>query len=132
MRVLVCGSRDWTDGQVVETVLMGATVNLQTEHVIIEGGARGADSHAADFATRLKRHPKFGHPGAHEQYPADWKQHGKAAGAIRNQRMLDQGRPDVVFAFKDGYDPASGRGGTEDMVRRAKAYGIPCYIVSHA
>lgn len=43
---------------------------------------------------------------------------GKAAGPIRNQRMLDEGKPDLVVAFPGGR-------GTADMVRRAKAAGVP-------
>jgi hypothetical protein len=43
---------------------------------------------------------------------------GKAAGSIRNQRMLDAEKHiDVVVAFPGGR-------GTADMVRRARAAGI--------
>lgn len=48
---------------------------------------------------------------------ADWKTHGRAAGPIRNQRMIDEWKPTLVIAF------AGGRG-TADMIRRAKAAGI--------
>lgn len=30
------------------------------------------------------------------------RDYGKAAGAIRNQQMLDEGKPDLVVAFKGG------------------------------
>jgi hypothetical protein len=43
---------------------------------------------------------------------------GKAAGPIRNQRMIDEGKPDLVIAFPGGR-------GTADMVSRAKKAGIP-------
>jgi len=49
---------------------------------------------------------------------ANWRTHGKAAGPIRNQQMLDEGRPHLVVAFPGGT-------GTADMVRRAKAAGVP-------
>lgn len=133
MRVLVCGSRDWSDHEIVGAVLDGYHAAYAV--TIIEGGARGADAIAVEWA-------KF--TGVeYEQYLADWATHGKAAGPIRNQQMLDEGKPDVVIAFKDGFqrdiDPPAGReiphifakGGTEDMVRRAKTAGIPVYIVSH-
>lgn len=50
-------------------------------------------------------------------YPADWPRYGKAAGPMRNQQMVDEGKPDVVLAFPGGR-------GTADMVRRAKAAGV--------
>jgi hypothetical protein len=51
-------------------------------------------------------------------FRADWTAHGKAAGPIRNQRMIDEGKPDLVVAFPGGR-------GTADCVRRARAAGIP-------
>ncbi len=76
---------------------------------IISGMATGADSAAVDWAITnwLKVH----------EFPADWNKHGKAAGPIRNQQMLDEGKPDLVVAFPGG-------NGTADMVRRAKKAGI--------
>lgn len=142
MRVIVCGSREWTDREIVDTVLDGYEAQCfdddEAELVVIEGGAKGADAAAADWSRRLHHN--------HLQFPADWDTHGKAAGPIRNQRMLDEGKPDVVVAFKDGFqhdfqmpkEDGSGewetvkmRGGTEDLVRRAKAAGIPVYVISH-
>lgn len=76
---------------------------------IISGMATGADSVAVDWAVTnwLKVH----------KFPADWKTHGKAAGHIRNQQMIDEGKPDLVVAFPGGK-------GTADMVKRAKKAGI--------
>lgn len=51
------------------------------------------------------------------QVPADWKTHGKRAGSIRNQKMIDDYHPQLVVAFPGG-------AGTADMVRRARAAGI--------
>jgi DNA-binding MurR/RpiR family transcriptional regulator len=67
-------------------------------------------------------HPRF----EHLSYPADWEAYGKAAGPIRNQRMLDEGKPDLVIAFSD----LPTTSGTYDMIKRAKAAGIPVYLVS--
>jgi hypothetical protein len=46
------------------------------------------------------------------------KKHGRAARPIRNQRMLDEGKPDLVVAFPGGR-------GTTDMIRRAERAGVP-------
>jgi len=87
--------------------------------MLIHGAARGADSLAASWAidTGLA---EFGEVLA---FPADWNKHGVAAGPVRNQEMLDVGKPDLVVAF------AGGRG-TEDMVRRAIKAGINVQRVS--
>jgi len=55
-------------------------------------------------------------------HPADWDTHGKAAGPIRNQGMLDLG-PVVVFVF-------SGGRGTRDCHNRAQKMGIEIVYVS--
>lgn len=48
---------------------------------------------------------------------ADWDGLGRKAGPIRNQRMLDEGKPDLVVAFP-------GDKGTADMVRRARTASL--------
>ena len=110
MRVLVCGGRDYLDYQEVSSQLHSIYAKLIDEElVIIQGEAKGADFLAKAFAY------EFGLDC--EEYPADWKQYGKAAGSIRNQQMLDEGKPDLVVAFPGGT-------GTADMVRRAKKAGL--------
>jgi hypothetical protein len=108
VKVLVCGGRDYSDtDQVVNTL-----DRLDAErliHIIIHGGARGADSEAAQWAD-LRQIQSW-------RFPADWKTHGKAAGPIRNQQMIDDGNPDLVVAFPGGK-------GTEDMKARARAAGV--------
>lgn len=104
MRVLVCGGRDYQDEVRVAAVLSGIGGISQ----IIHGGARGADDLARVWAIRS------GIPD--RQFSANWTR-GRMAGPIRNQRMLDEGKPDLVVAFPGGR-------GTADMVRRARAAGI--------
>ena len=99
--VLICGGRDYTD-----RAMMRATMEtwLCPGDTIIHGGAPGADTLAAGVAKEMGIEQKG--------YPADWRKHGKAAGPIRNQLMLDDGKPDIVVAFPGGK-------GTADMIRRA-------------
>jgi hypothetical protein len=52
---------------------------------------------------------------------ADWRKHGKAAGPIRNTKMLDG--PEQLIAIPD----AESRG-TWDMVRKAEAKGLAVYV----
>lgn len=103
MRVLVCGGRTYRDWATVCRVLDGLT---RAPDWIIHGGAKGADALASQWA--------HSRDVAQERYDADWEKHGRAAGPIRNQQMIVEGKPHLVVAFPGGK-------GTADMVRRAKA-----------
>ncbi len=117
MRLLVCGSRTWKDSSTVRCVLS----SIDAEHVVlIHGDCRGADQIAAAEAQMLGWDVVA--------YPADWDSQGPAAGPMRNARMLREGRPDVVIAFR-----CEGKStGTDDMVRRAERAGVPVRVVRAA
>ncbi len=112
MRVLVCGGRDYDDEARVFAVLDEIKPTF-----IIEGGARGADSLARRWSLRNLS------ANNHLAIKAQWDVNGKAAGPIRNQKMLDKGKPDLVVAFPGG-------NGTADMVRRARRAGIEVWEIS--
>jgi hypothetical protein len=107
-RVLVCGGRDYADTDRVWSVLDDLLVRGELDE-IIHGGADGADRLADNWAF-ARRIPV-------RMFPADWKQHGTAAGPIRNQQMIDEGKPALVIGFPGGR-------GTADMVRRARDAGV--------
>jgi YspA, cpYpsA-related SLOG family len=87
---------------------------------IIAGGAWGADYIASEWAREQ--------PGVTlELHPANWGEHGKAAGPIRNQQMLDEGKPNMVLAFSD--HPTTK--GTADMIKRAKKAGVVVWQIGH-
>ena len=111
MRLLICGGREFDDWEKfhAEVQTVYTSQDLSDTFTIISGGAKGAD-----FLARVLA--KF-HSVPYIEFPADWKKHGRAAGHIRNQQMLDEGKPDMVIAFEGGT-------GTADMVRRAKKAGI--------
>ena len=110
MRVLVCGGRDFNNQDLLADTLIGLLGQCKTEDVIfISGRARGADKLGEQFAKANNCKLLV--------FPADWNKFGKAAGYIRNQQMIDEGKPDLVVAFPGGR-------GTADMVRRAKKHGI--------
>ncbi len=108
LRALVCGGRDFCDIELMRAVL--GALNLA---VVIHGAARGADTMAGQLAA------EFGVSTI--ACPADWRAHGKRAGAIRNREMLLH-RPDIVLAFAGG-------GGTADMVNVAARAGIRTYRI---
>ena len=113
MKVLVCGGRDYPAEAVWQYLEHCAPAELGARiTVLLHGGATGADQAAAEWA---KRSAAEGVKAV--AYPANWRRFGKRAGPLRNQRMLDEGRPEAVIAF------AGGRG-TADMVSRAEAGGV--------
>lgn len=119
MRILICGGRDLDEKLVAYWLAMNMPSLLAErsydfsplkQHYIIHGGASGADAGARIWAN-LNNYNVI-------VYPADWQKHGRAAGPIRNAQMLVEGKPDVVIALPGGR-------GTADMVRQAKAAGVP-------
>lgn len=102
---LICGGRDFDDQKVFESA-MSALINLRgCPALVVTGGANGADRMGEVWANYLAI--------SHVCVPADWDRDGKAAGPIRNQRMIDQWKPVFVVAVPGGK-------GTADMVARAK------------
>src|SRR5262245_43299141 len=107
MIALVCGGRSFTRYDTVEHYLdMLNAIHRFT--LVIHGAARGADSCADQWA--YARHIDI------KKFPAQWSEHGKAAGPIRNKQMLDEGRPDLVIVFPGGR-------GTGDMKAQAMRAG---------
>ena len=114
MRVLVCGDRNWTDIEVIRQKL----ISIPDISVVIEGEARGADRIARQVAEELNIPV--------EKFPANWDKYGKAAGPIRNQQMLDEGKPDLVLAFHNDLENSKG---TKDMVIRADKAGVETVVI---
>lgn len=111
MRLLVTGGRNFDEAALVYDVLSQLHRHYAIG-VLIHGGARGADSHAGQWACVHSVHQVIFLP--------DWKRHGLLAGHDRNTRMLTEGSPDACVAFPGGK-------GTADMARKAKTYGLPVW-----
>ncbi|MBF6540764.1 DUF2493 domain-containing protein [Nocardia farcinica] len=127
-RLLVTGSRNWTDRQIIRDALARAWRDLQPGPIVlVHGAARGADTIASDIWT--------GGGLPDEPHPAKWDQacgptcthrrqrdsrvYHTCAGGIRNQLMVDLGA-DLVLGFPIG----AGWSGTKDCLARARAAGI--------
>ena len=113
-RVIICGSRTWDDWKSIRRYVD----SLPDDAVVIEGGARGADSIARACAEQRGLEVLA--------FPADWKQYGKAAGVIRNTQMIMEGRPNQVVAFV--YNLATSTG-TRNMIDKARSQGIPVTVL---
>ena len=112
-RIMVTGSRGWTDDAVMGEAL-GYWLFCEVDITIIHGGARGADE-MADRMARTMAIPV-------EVFKADWSTFGKGAGPIRNREMLKT-KPEMVLAFWDGKSS-----GTRDAITAATQMRIPVHI----
>ena len=127
-KVLVTGSRDWSswDRDIIRRELFEWAAGASGPITLVHGGARGVDSIAGDIAKEAGWTVRV--------YEADWEQHGKAAGPIRNRDMLckemyqdSSERLDLVLAFSVDLEKSKG---TKDMVFVANRHGIPVKLVS--
>jgi YspA, cpYpsA-related SLOG family len=97
-RILITGSRDWTDAETIRAAIRQAALR-QPDAIVVHGAARGADLLASAAARALGLRE--------ERHPAQWQKLGKVAGPVRNQEMVRLGA-DVCLAFiKDGSRGAS-------------------------
>jgi len=110
VKVLVCGSREFTDA----TMILEELERFPADTTILHGAcSRGADS-IADRLARDVLHLSV------QSYPAQWHVYGKSAGRRRNWEMLCQ-KPDLVLAFlREG----AGNRGTRNMVQIAAQAGV--------
>lgn len=142
MRVLICGDRDWSHEGPIAALVSGLYAAYGPDIAFIQGSARGADSIAKRYADALaEKDPRV----ESLSFPALWTEHDregrtpipcrcaegaricKVAGPRRNQQMMDEGCPDLGYAFHDFIENSRG---TKDMVRRLEAAGKPVYVTS--
>lgn len=141
VRVVVTGSRYWTDAPAIEDALLDAwhdAVQLYSpavRFVVVHGDCpAGADRIAKEWA--------IANGVDHEAHPADWeapcaegcpgaphrktsRQHGDycpLAGFRRNQLMVHLGA-DLLLGFR-----LNGSAGTSDCINRAEKAGIPVRV----
>lgn len=113
-RILVTGSRDWTDRQTVWDALAPIARALPADQdlVLVHGGCpTGADAMCDEWAR--------GFGAVIEVHPANWAKHGRAAGPIRNAEMVNAGA-DLALAFIK-----NGSRGASHTASLAEAAGIP-------
>jgi hypothetical protein len=124
VRILTTGSRTWTDRTAIAQAISGYLRSVGTTSIggarpfpiVVHGAARGADQLADAVARNWGWIP--------ERHPADWDQHGRAAGFRRNAAMVALGA-DVCLAFiLDGSRGASHTAGL------AEAAGIPTHGIT--
>jgi hypothetical protein len=113
-KVLICGDRNWSFHEPIHSFID----LLNTNTTVIEGGARGADTIAGDYARSKKMKVTTVH--------ANWNEYKRAAGPIRNREMLQE-NPDLVVGFHD--DIFSSKG-TKDMISITRTRGFPYMVIN--
>lgn len=137
-RIIVCGSRSFTDRAMVEKKLSKLIVRLACFELITGGCPTGADRLAEDWADRQfprkrvvkKRfHAEWDNlqaPGAIIKVRPGGGKYNAAAGPARNKAMADYaGRKGVCIAFRNAIGPSPG---TDDMLARARKMGMKVYV----
>lgn len=107
------GSRDWPWNHCGPIYSRLTEVVGDQDVTVVEGDCPfgGVDTIARVWANYYPR-------ARSEKHPAMWFKHGKGAGPIRNQEMVDLGA-DVVLAYPMGVSR-----GTRDLVVRAREAGL--------
>lgn len=114
---LISGSRDFPD---IDLAMAVFKTQFKPGDYVIHGGARGVDTWAGEVAKKKGCKVKI--------YHADWEKHGKSAGMIRNNYMLDvfinHKGPKRVLIVWDGESS-----GTGYMLRVVQRYGYPLTLI---
>ena len=103
MKLAVCGGRNFSDkARAFDSLTWLHSIRKIT--TLIHGGCTGADALAGQWAFSKGVFCIVEH--------AQWSVHGHSAGPIRNQKIIDVHRPEMLLAFP-------GFRGTADMIDRA-------------
>lgn len=117
-RVVVAGSRTFTDYELLKNKLLTLLTHKSMRHtvIIVSGGARGADQLGERFAK------EFNTPI--EQFIPDWDGLGKSAGYRRNEQMAEAADAVVVFM------QSGGSKGSQHMINIAIEKGLPVRVIT--
>lgn len=122
MRVIVTGSREWSNPNAIRAKISSRLCDLPPDSLIVVGydvendRPKGVDRFAYQEAQKLGL--------ALETHPAKWEKYGKSAGFRRNTEMAQLGA-ELCLAFHNGKSS-----GTKHMIEQAEKHGIPVEIVS--
>lgn len=121
MRVVITGSRHWTDERAVRRVLIGFHHMHGGYLEIAHGGAIGADTYAHAICAELGVNT----PTVYRPTEEEGRRYGRGAPLARNTRMLGDFAPHLVIAFR-----AAGKsGGTDDTIHKARLKGLPVWTI---
>ena len=91
MNIAIVGGRDFSDYTLLKESLLAYIDTHETPENIVSGGAKGADTLAAQFAAEMDI-PLL-------VFKPDYQKYGRGATLVRNTQIIENA--DVVFAFWD-------------------------------
>jgi len=111
MKVVICGSRDLENYQLVEEAVSRSGFSIST---VLSGGSRGVDRLGITFACN--------HHHLVQVYMPEWERLGKRAGIVRNRKMVEAA--EAVIAVWNGKSL-----GTRSLIELAFRHTLPCFVL---
>jgi hypothetical protein len=131
MKVLVFGSRHWTDKQYIRDVIGVQTYPSGTLFIHGDNGYRNGamlfgrpDEEADQGADKLAGAVAQELGYSVQRFPALWRVRKRAAGPLRNRQMADE-RPDEALCF---HENLAGSKGSKGMLELLRERGIPVAV----
>ena len=125
-KIIIAGGRDFDDYDMLKSEMdkylfedvgiSTATGGYPDEVEVVTGCARGADALGERYAVENGYLVIY--------FPANWDQHGRAAGPIRNREMAEYAGTCVVF-----WDGKSR--GSKNMIDTARELSLDTHVVSY-
>ena len=112
MICIFTGGRDYNNRQKVKEVIDA----LRPDYVHVGDCKTGLDRFVKEYVMHI------GLP--HRVHEAEWDEHGKAAGPIRNRKMLEDAAPEAIVVAFDGSK------GTRNCMKTAMEMGKVVFYVS--
>lgn len=115
MRIVIAGCRTFCEYDEARQAICRDLACLKPSGAVtvLSGGCRGADQLGERFAKELGWDI--------ERYLPEWETYGRAAGPLRNKRMIEQ--CDAVICFWDGKSK-----GTRSLIQYAQKLSKPLFV----
>lgn len=113
IKLAIVGSRNFTNYKIFKQIVLNTIEDFKLKYpnfdysdiTIVSGGADGTDLMAERFAEENNYELTV--------FEADWNKYGKAAGPIRNTKIVNECTHLIAFPSKTG-------SGTQDSIKKAK------------
>jgi len=117
-KVIIAGGRDFKDLTLLCNTMDALLTRKRLTHkiIVVSGGARGADTIGEQYA-KLRGYATI-------IMKADWDGIGKAAGIVRNGKMLEIANAVVCFWNNKSR-------GTKHMINITRNKGVPLHICNY-
>ena len=116
MNIAIVGGRDFNDYTLLKESILAYIDAHEKPENIVSGGAKGADTLAAQFAAEM------GIPLL--IFKPDYQRYGRGATLVRNTQIIENA--EVVFAFWDGQSR-----GTKDSIKKAEKLEKELYVIKY-